>query len=205
MRTGHIREETGYSIYCSGKATDECSESGVALAFRTELASKLIEKPKAVSDKMMTLRVFLSDDRRFTVIAVYAPTMTNSPENINQFYHELNKTLRSVPTPDKILLMGDFNVRVGQDHSTWFGVIGKFGGEKLNTNGELLLSTCTEHQLSITNTFFQHKSAHKYSWMHPRSKHWHLIDLDTRAMRGESCSTDHIMIRSTANLKVEGK
>ena len=215
--TGHIREEAGYSIYWSGKAADERSESGVALAIRTELVSKLIEEPKAVSDRMMTLRVPLSDDRWCTVIAVYAPTMTNSLENINQFYHELNKTLRSVPAPDKIILMGDFNARIGQDHSTWPGVIGKFGCGKLNTNGELLLSTCTEHQLSITNTFFQHKSAHKYSWMHPRSKHCHLIDfvitrqrdlpdiLDTRAMRGVNCSTDHIMIRTTANLKVRRK
>ena len=152
---------------------------------------------------MMTLRVPLSNGRWCTVIAVYAPTMTNSPETLNQFYHELNKTLRSVPAPDKIIIIWDFNARVGQDHSTWPGVIGKFNWEKLKTNGELLLSTCTEHQLSITNTF-QHKSAYKYSWMHLRSKHLPDI-LDTRAMRGANCSTDHIMIRSTANVKVRSK
>jgi len=45
-------------------------------------------------------------------------------------------------------------------------------------------------------------------------KHWHLIDfiitrqrdlsefMDTRAMRGANCSTDHIMIRSTSRLKI---
>ena len=44
--------------------------------------------------------------------------------------------------------------------------------------------------------------------MHPRSKHWHLLDyvitrqkdlhdvLDTRVMRGADCATDHNMIRS---------
>ena len=127
MRTGHIREETGYSICWSGNAADERSESGVALAVITEPASKLIEKPKAVSDRMMNLGVPLSDDGWCTVIAVYSPTITNSPENINQFYHELNKTLRSVPAPDKIVLMADFNARVGQDHFTWPGVVGKFG------------------------------------------------------------------------------
>ena len=215
--TGYIREEAGYTIYWSGKREDERSESGVGLAISNDLVSKLIEEPKAINDRMMTLRVPLCDDRWCTVIAVYAPTMTNCEENINKFYYELNKTLRSVPTPDKIMLMGDFNARVGQDYSTWSGVLGKFGCGKLNTNWELLLSTCTEHQLSITNTFFQHKSAHKYSWMHPRSKHWHLIDfvitrqrdlpdiLDKRAMRGANCSTDHIMIRTTANLKVRRK
>ena len=81
--TGHIREETGYSIYWSGKAADERSEPGVALVIRTELVSKLIKKPKAVSDRIMTLRVPLFDDRWCTAIPVYAPAMTNSPDNSN--------------------------------------------------------------------------------------------------------------------------
>ena len=143
--------------------------------------------------------------------------MTNPPETINQFYHQLNSTLQSVPFADKILLMGDFNARVGQDYQTWPRVLGRFGCGKSNSNGELLLELCTEHQLSITNTFFQHKAAHKHSWMHPRSKHWHLIDfiitrqrdlpdfLDTRAMRGANCSTDHILIQSRVKLKVRRK
>lgn len=53
---------------------------------------------------------------------------------------------------------------------------------------------------------------YKNSWMHPRSKQWHLIDyfivrrrdirdvLITRAMRGAECWTDHRLIRSTLNL-----
>ena len=62
--TGHIREETGYSIYWSYKAAYECSESRVALAIKTELVSKLIEEQ---SDRMMALRVSLSNDRWCTV------------------------------------------------------------------------------------------------------------------------------------------
>ena len=53
---------------------------------------------------------------------------------------------------------------------------------------------------------------HKNSWMHPRSKHWHLMDYVivrrrdlnevqiTRAMRGAECSTDHCLILSTLRL-----
>jgi len=111
-------------------------------------------------------------------------------------------------------VLGDFNARIGIDNNTWKNVIGNFGTGKCNSNGELLLETCTEHQLVITNTCFKHKDAHKHSWMHPRSKHWHMIDfiitrqldfsdfMDTRAMRGVNCSTDHIMIRSTTRLKI---
>ena len=116
--TGNIRTESGYTIYWSGKTTSERSESGMALAIRNKLVSRLIEDPKAVSDRLMSDRVPLSDERWCNVIAVYAPTMTNSQENINRFYDQPNQALRSVTAADKILLMGDFNARVGQDHST---------------------------------------------------------------------------------------
>ncbi|XP_068714174.1 uncharacterized protein [Montipora foliosa] len=48
--------------------------------------------------------------------------------------------------------------------------------------------------------------------MHPRSKHWHLLNyiivrqrdrrevLDTRAMRGADCGTDHVMLRSSLRI-----
>ena len=55
---------------------------------------------------------------------------------------------------------------------------------------------------------------HKISWMHPSSKHWHLIDYVivrrrdlnevqiTRAVRGAECSTDHRLICSILRLTV---
>ena len=116
-----------------------------------------------------------------------------------------------------IVLLDDFNARVGQDSVTWPKVLGRFGTGKVNSNGELLLSLCSEFQLAIINTFFSHKAAHKHSWMHPRSRHWHLIDYiitrqrdigdfcDTRAMRGACCSTDHILIKSSTQMEIRRK
>ena len=215
--SGSIREENGFTIYWSGKQPSERSESGVALAIKNEIVPKLLEDPKPISDRMMTLRLPLKQNRHCTIISIYAPTMTNSTENIDGFYDQLNQTLRGIPGSDKIILMGDFNARVGNDYSTWKNVVGKFGTGNANSNGERLLNLCSEFQLAITNTCFKHKLAHKTSWMHPRSKHWHLIDYiitrqrdlkdihDTRAMRGADCNTDHIMIRSRTSLVVKKK
>lgn len=140
--------------------------------------------------------------------------MTSSTKTISQFYHRLGSILRIVLEEDKIMLLGDFNAQVGQYDAICNDALGKFGRGQSNSNGELQLFICTEHQLVITNTCFKHSAAHKNTWLHLRSKHWHLIkfnitrqrDLwdihDTRAIRGASCSTEHIMIKAKTRLRV---
>ena len=84
----------------------------------------------------------------------------------------------------------------------WGNVMDKHGVGNINSNGHRLLSLCSEFGLFVTNTLFQRKHKHK-TWMHPRSKRWHLLDyvlvkaVDlqdvqiTRVMRGAECWTDH--------------
>ena len=132
----------------------------------------------------------------------------------DRFYDTLYSTLRRISQDDKIILLGDFNARVGRNHDIWHGVIGHHGVGNMNSSGLRLLSLCSQLGLAITNTFFQLRDMLKTSWMHPRSKHWHLIDYIivrrrdlnevqiTRAMHGAECSTDHRLIRSTLRLTV---
>ena len=46
--------------------------------------------------------------------------------------------------------MGDFNARVGKEHEVWPGVLGRHGVGKMNSNGLLLLETCTWLKLTVT-------------------------------------------------------
>ena len=125
----------------------------------------------------MTLRLPLAKGQKFaTLISCYAPTMTNPDEAKIKFYEELNTVIATVPDADKLIILGDFNARVGRDNITWEGVIGRQGTGSCNSNGLLLLQTCAEHSLLITNTIFRLPTRNRTSWMHPRSKHWHLID-----------------------------
>ncbi len=61
----------------------------------------------------------------------------------------------------RIVVYGDMNGRVG--NSELAGVVGKWGVEGVNENGEHLVDICAERRLFLANTFFQHKMIHRYT------------------------------------------
>ena len=69
--------------------------------------------------------------------------------------------MKDVPPSDKLILLGDFNARVGTDCNNWKGVLGPHGTGKLNSNGLVLLSFCAENDLTITNTLFRQADKYK--------------------------------------------
>ena len=160
----------------------------------------------------MTMRIRLSGKNYATIVSAYAQTMTYPAEEKERFYESLKATIGRVPSSDKLIVLGDFNARVGRDHETWERVIGHHGMGNENANGSLLLNMCAEHQLTITNMLYQQANKYKASWLHPRSKHWHLIDYvivqqrDSRdvtkicTMGATTCWSDHRMVRSRMRL-----
>ncbi|XP_047111837.1 uncharacterized protein LOC124788611 [Schistocerca piceifrons] len=152
----------------------------------------------------------LSVPTRFiTFVSAYAPTLDSDEDTKNQFYHQLNSTLSKIPIQDKLILLGDFNARMGRDNRFWREVMGKQGVVNCNANGLLLLGLCAEHELFISNTQFRLRNRYKTTWMHPRSKHWHLIDyvitrqrdkkdilITKAALNIDECWADHILLVS---------
>ncbi|KYO34491.1 hypothetical protein Y1Q_0011928 [Alligator mississippiensis] len=134
------------------------------------------------------------------------------------FYSQLDTILSNIPKKDEIILLGDFNDRVGRDSKLWNGTIGKEGVGNSNANGVLLLTKCTEHRLVITETLFHQRNKFKMSWKYLRLKHWHLIDyvivqtrdcqdfLITRAMTStDDCWTGHRLIHSCISIRIAPK
>ena len=201
---GQLSEQSaGYTFFWIGRGQDERREAGVGFAIKSNMVNKLSAPPKGINDRLMTVRLPLPRKRHATLISAYAPTLTNPDDVKAKFYEDLKDTISAVPRSDKLILLGDFNARVGRDHLSWDGVLGKNGVGNCNSNGLLLLETCAAHDLLITNSVFRLPKRNKTSWMHPRSKHWHLLDYViirqrdrrdvrvTKTMCGAECWTDH--------------
>nr|VZH97033.1 unnamed protein product [Spirometra erinaceieuropaei] len=116
---------------------------------------------------------------------------------------------------DKLIVLGDFNACVGTDHTAWKGVLGPHGLRGSNDNGLLLLRTCAEHRLILTNTFFCLPEREKATCRHPRSCQWRLLDyvlvrrrdqrdvLVTKAIAGADGWTDHRLVISKMRLRLQ--
>jgi len=146
------------------------------------------------------------------LISAYAPTLVAVDDKKEAFYESLSSAIQSVPFKHRLFILGDFNARVGHDTVTWPRVLGSHSVGKENSNGTLLLQTCSRHELAISNGFFQLANKYKMTWQHPRSKQWHTLDYVitrqrdikdvhiTRAMRGTVCWSDHHLLRSVVVL-----
>ncbi|BHF60537.1 hypothetical protein SprV_0100350200 [Sparganum proliferum] len=62
-----------------------------------------------------------------TITSAYTPPMTDIDEEKTKFYKDLHTLLASAPKADKLVVLGDFNVRVGTDYAAWRGVLGSHG------------------------------------------------------------------------------
>ena len=89
------------------------------------------------------------------VLSVYAPTAKVPPQMKQRFVEDLQDTIDRVPASDVMVMLGDFNARVGQrdlDSDLWQGTLGVHGLWERNDAGEELLEFCASNQLSIVNT-----------------------------------------------------
>ena len=137
---------------------------------------------------------------------MYAPTLSATLDAKDEFNKNLTSTIRNIPSTKQLILLGDFNARVGADNDSWPSCLGPFGVGKMNENGQRLLELCAFHNLCITNSFFKTKPQHKVSWRHPHSKHWHQLDLilvrhaaiknvlHTCSYHSADCDTDHSLV-----------
>ena len=123
-------------------------------------------------------------------------------------YGDLQRCLSNIPKNDVIIVLGDFNARVGvgtgSADDVWQDVRGRFGVGNCNAAGERLLMWCATNQLSIMNTWFQKPDFRRGTWKHPATKQYHMIDFvlmhrhqrarchDVAVVRGANCFTDHL-------------
>ena len=116
--SGELTERgQGYTFFWKGKPAGERRDAGVGFAIKSYLVSKLESLPVGINERLITMRLPLQNNNYVTLISAYAPTMTYPEEQREAFYEELVNVLNGVPSSDRLILLGDFNARVGAKHN----------------------------------------------------------------------------------------
>ena len=92
------------------------------------------------------------------LICVYAPTLLASDDTKDHFYSQLDALIKTLPEKEELIVLGDFNARVGKDNDAWPNCLGNFGIGKCNDNGQRLLELCTYHDLCVATLSLESKN-----------------------------------------------
>ncbi|VDL89247.1 unnamed protein product [Schistocephalus solidus] len=122
-------------------------------SIRTNIVGRLPFLPQVINGHLLSLCLPLQGDKFTTIISTYAPPMTSCDTAKDKLYEDLHALPATVLKVDKFIFLGDFNARVGADHTAWQGVLGPHCLRDCNDNGLLFLRTCVEHRLPLTCTF----------------------------------------------------
>ncbi|BHF65803.1 hypothetical protein SprV_0200881600 [Sparganum proliferum] len=201
----------GYTFFWSCRPRAERRDAGVAFAIRKDIVGRLLCLLQGINDRLMSICLPLRGGKFASIINAYAPPMTSPDAARDKFYEDLHAFLATVSKADK------FNDRVGTDHAAWRGVLGPHGLRGSNNNCLLLLRTCAEHRLILTNTFFCLPEREKATWKNPQSCQWHLLDyvlvrrrhqrdvLVTKAIPGADGWTEHRLVISKLRILLQSR
>ena len=230
----------GYTFLHPGRPLPEADEpakrnEGVGIALdkaATEAWRESGEEWEAVSSRIITARLKLArkgqrrpgetretSNTHISVLSVYAPTAKATPNIKQNFFSDLQDTLDRISPSDVLIMLGDFNARVGRlgnisANNDWAGTIGKHGLRERNEASEELLEVCATNQLTLMNTWFEKRDHHLGTWMHPATKKHHMIDYiimrsnqrsfctDVQVMRGANYWTDHRLVRAKVRVRL---
>ena len=155
--------QAGYLVCCSGECGDEHGgkkgQGGVGLAVRTSI-TRAARPPEFISDRLLKVTLELRGRAKaVTFFVAYAPTETHDASKKHAFRTTLDRAVKNVPRHEQLFVLMDANARTGRREKGGVGskdntILGAYGRDTVNDNGELLLSFANNHDLAIVNTFF---------------------------------------------------
>lgn len=118
---------------------------------------------RRLTDRVSEARFRLNTKSYLTVVNVYAPTTeraSKDPQEREQVYESI-ETILDQRKNDLVLVMGDFNSKVGQQiPGSEVSCLGSHSRGRRNENGTFLVDFCSSNNLFLLNTAFKHRARH---------------------------------------------
>ncbi|KAL1445907.1 hypothetical protein WDU94_015575 [Cyamophila willieti] len=165
-----------------------------------------------ISNRVMAIKVQAKPVDIF-IVQCYAPNLESPHEEKEAFYDQVRETIARKKSQEVLILMGDFNAKVGNEKIG--NIIGPYGLGNKNDSGDLLINFCLENDLFVCNTWFEQKENSRYTWTSPNgiiknqidyvcvSKRYRNAITNAKSRPGADCGSDHNPVVINMNLKLK--
>jgi exonuclease III len=146
-----------YVLLYSGAETQ--GEQGVGFIIKRSLEHSIIDF-EPINSRLCKIRI-KGKFYNTTVVNVYTRTESAKEEQKEQFYEDLNRCCDQIPKRDALLILGDFNAKIGKELANQ-SVAGQHTIHEETSENRLILCQFAEANESlISSTCFEHKDVHK--------------------------------------------
>ncbi|XP_061621461.1 uncharacterized protein LOC133474126 [Phyllopteryx taeniolatus] len=200
----------GFKLFYHGV---DGKRNGVGVILKEELAKNVLEV-KRVSDRVMRLK-FEIEGVMCNVISGYAPQVGCDLEVKEKFWKELDDVVLSIPDRERVVIGADCNGHVGEGNKGDEEVMGKYGIQERNLEGQMVVDFATRMQMAVVNTFFQKRHEHRVTYKsggrstqvdYILCRRCHLKEVtNCKVVVGESVARQHRMVVCKMTLVVGRK
>ena len=161
---GEFNSDDHYIYYCG---QESLRRNGVAIMVNKRVQNAVLGC-NLKNNRMISVH-FQGKPFNIMVIQAYALTSNAEEAEAEQFYEDLQDLLELTPKKDVLLIIGDWNAKVGNKETP--GITGKFGLGVQNKAGQRLIEVSQENALVVANTLFQQHKRRLYTWTSPDGQH----------------------------------
>ena len=102
--------------------------------------------------------------RIYTFITSYAPTSSATDDEMEEFYCDLESTVDKNSRTDVLILLGDFNAKIGKPTQADYDVMGSYGFGERNERGQVLINFLRAKNFFAMNTMFKKNEKRRATW-----------------------------------------
>ncbi|KAF3688243.1 Craniofacial development protein 2 p97 bucentaur protein [Channa argus] len=140
----------GFKLFYHGS---DRKRNGVVVILKEEFVRNVLEV-KSVSDRLMSLKLEI-EGVMFKVVSGYVPQVGCQLEEKEKFWSELDEVMQSIPRGERVVIGEYFNGYVGEGNRGDENVMGRFGLQDRNAEGQMVVDFGKRMEMAVVKTFFQ--------------------------------------------------